>query len=533
MLFNMVIKAFIDWMVKGAVEGWKATCKIALQAGNITDNQWDAASQMVGHLGGLMMFVCIITAAVNIVRMVIRKRTDLAVLVFSQAILSWPLTMISMWLIVRINNIAAQVTGAILNMDFSQDVADYKMPDLKDTTINAASGVFGPALMVIFLLLIVLSMVSIVVCMAARDFLLLMSVSFISVQFMNIVDRQFDSIRRYFYFMLGLILYQPVCASLIWLTGELMKRSGSDNALTFVMALVGMAMSSVAPWVLIRKLMPSLGPEKSGLDAASRSAEGTAKTTKDTVEKVGGMVASAVTGAKLPSTGGAGKAAGLLGSLGGKQSKGKDGTDPGIVSVDTRPGKGGGGPETGQAPQPETPIGPMPEQGDENQVKAPGAIPDMRSQGRKGMQRLADAARGAAEQQRRAGEKTEANNPDGSEEEPPTPESALPPDSPVKTTASRTPYLEPGMGSGLRVDQPTAPAPDGDAPAAPGAEQDGPVIPGSQADPPLAAPPEPGGGSAPILPSTGPAGRQTGAEGVGGVAPTKGTADVQVDQDEQ
>lgn len=532
MLFNMVIKAFIDWMVKGAVEGWKTTCKIALQAGNITDNQWDAATQMVGHLGGLMMLVCIITAAVNIVRMVIRKRTDLAVLVFSQALLSWPLTMISMWLIVRINGIAAKVTASILNLNFSGNMADYKMPELKDSTITAASGVFGPVLMVVFLLLIVLSMVSIVVCMAARDFLLLMSVSFISVQFMNIVERQFDSIKRYFYFLLGLILYQPVCASLIWLTGELMKRSGGDNALTFVMALVGMALSSVAPWVLIRKLMPSLGPEQSGINAASRSAEGAAKTTKDTVEKVGGMVASAVTGAKLPSTGGGGKGGAVLGSLGSKTEKGQAGTDQGIVSVDTKPGKEGGTSEGGQSRQTETPMGPLQEEGNDDQVKVPGAVPDMRSQGRKGMQRLAAAARGAAEQQRAAGEKAEENNPDESEEQP-APESALPPESPVKAASSKSSYLEPGMGSGLIVDQPLAPNSEAGGQGPAGVEPVGPVVSGSRPDPPLQAPPDSVGGSAPILPSTGPAGRQTGAEGVGGVAPTKGTADVQVDQDEQ
>lgn len=512
-MFDIFIKAFLNWLVQGAVEGWKTTCKFALQAGNITDNQWDAATQMVGHLGGVMLMVCIITAAVNIVRMVTRKRFDLAVLVFSQAILSWPLTMISQWLLARIETIAASVTGSILNMDFSGAGAEYSMVELSKGAVTSATTAFGPVLMVLFLLLILLSMVSIVICMAARDFLLLMSVSFISVQFMNIVEGQLNSIKRYFYFVLGLILYQPVCASMIWLTGELMKRSGGDNALTFIMALVGMGLSSVAPWVLIRKILPVFGPARTGLDAAARNAEGTVKTTKAVTEKAASVAASAVGGGKAPVPSAVGKGAGLLGSFGGKKN-GPGGGAPGVVSVDTKPDRQGPGQGN------ETPPQPQPQQEDPGKPKASSAVPDMRRQGKEGLERLAAAARTAANERKKAAAPDD-RRPVEPEEDPPAPVSALPTTDPIKGSKLGPSAKDHGTDGGLSVDPP--PAPDDRRPVEPPSGKN--HLPPEQ--------PAVDGGAAPALPDIGSAASRNGAEGVGGVAPAKGSSDIRVDKPEQ
>lgn len=316
-MIGMLMNGLIDWLVTGCVEGWKWACKMALQAGALTDGQWSAAGEIVGKLGGIMAYVTIICAAVSITWNAVRGRFGDILIVTFQAIFSWTLSMSGLYVLIQANNIAGEVTGRVLGVDLSKGDQEISMPELTSASIK---GVGIPAALLLFMLLLtVVAACSIILCMAARSFLLIVAVMFLPVAIMRPrgFDGFMDEVREYGGWVLGIILYQPVCAMLIAAVGALMQHSGQDNPMTFFTAVVGMIGASVCPWVIISKLLHIL-PGSKGLQDTSQSAKATTDAAKETI-KVGVEVASAVAagGASMAAPAGVGAGAGMVGSGGG------------------------------------------------------------------------------------------------------------------------------------------------------------------------------------------------------------------------
>ena len=68
MVFNTMIGAFLDWVLQGAVDAWKQTCAMALQAGVITSGQWTVAGNIIGKVAGVVLFVVFLSAGYAIAR---------------------------------------------------------------------------------------------------------------------------------------------------------------------------------------------------------------------------------------------------------------------------------------------------------------------------------------------------------------------------------------------------------------------------------------------------------------------------------
>ena len=342
-MVGMLMNGLIDWLVNGCVEGWKWACKMALQAGALTDGQWSAAGEIVGKLGGIMAYVTIICAAVSITWNAVRGRFGDMLIVVFQAVFSWTISMSGLYVLIQANNIAGEVTGRVLGVDLSKGDQEIAMPELTSASIK---GVGIPAALLLFMLLLtVVAACSIILCMAARSFLLIVGVIFLPVAIMRPrgFDGFVDEIKEYGGWILGIILYQPVCAILIAATGKLMQYSGQDNPMTFFSAVVGMIGSSVCPWLIIRKLLHVL-PGSKGLQATSESAKAITDAAKETV-KVGVEVASAVAtgGASMAASAGAGTGAGAgIGGGGGGGSMPKvDPTSTPPAAPATGPGQPG------------------------------------------------------------------------------------------------------------------------------------------------------------------------------------------------
>lgn len=313
-MFTLLVNGLLDWMVDGAVEGWKTACKYALQAGVVTDGQWSTVNDVVGKLGGVLMVITVACAFVGIAMRAWRKDFGGMFLVAAQAMFAWPLTLMTLWVLVQVSNMATSMTDKVLGVDLTKGNQTFNLPDLKASSIK---GAFAGPLMLIMLLIVLLASASIICCMAARSFLLIVAACFVGMAWMVITGKTLDRVAKYASWTLGIILYQPICAILIYLTGQLMKTSGADNPMTFVTALVGMFLASVCPWVIIGKITHIL-PGGAGVAQAADSGEKTVDTVKDTVEKVvsaGAQVAADVAtgtaGAALPAGGAGGGEAGL------------------------------------------------------------------------------------------------------------------------------------------------------------------------------------------------------------------------------
>lgn len=310
----MLMNGLIDWLVNGCVEGWKWACKMALQAGALTDGQWEAAGEIVGKLGGVMAYVTLICAAVSITWNAVRgKFGDILIVVF-QAVFSWAVAMSGLYVLIQANNIAGEVTGRVLGVDLSKGDQEISMPELTSASIKGV-GIPGP-LLLFMLLLTVLASGAIILCMAARSYLLIVGVSFLPVALMRpgSAGNYIEEVKEYGGWVLGIILYQPVCAILIAIAGKLMTHSGQDNPMTFFTAVVSMLLSSVFPWAIIRKLLHAL-PGARGIADTADAGQKTTETAKETV-KAGVEVAGVV------ATGGAGMAAGAAGGAGGVEAAG-------------------------------------------------------------------------------------------------------------------------------------------------------------------------------------------------------------------
>lgn len=319
MTFNPLdpLGSILDWMLQGAVDAWKQASKFALQAGAINDDQWKAASDIVGKLSGVMLFVVIVSAAFTIIKAAVAGRFADMFKALGQAIFAWPLTLAVLYVIIQVNTMATALTGKILNVDLSKPDVQIGIPDLN---ADAAKAAFAAPLMLVFLIIILLGAASIVICMAARAFLLVLAVCLLPFGTMNIgFSASWATMKRYLGWIIGIIIYQPLVAIMLTITGQLMKASGDSSPLAFIEAMVGMILTSVSPWVVIRKVIQIL-PVQHGVSAAANTGQQAVQTTKEVAQKaveVGAQVAGAV------ATGGASLAggAGALGKTGGLMSK--------------------------------------------------------------------------------------------------------------------------------------------------------------------------------------------------------------------
>jgi hypothetical protein len=321
-MFGVIINALLDWMIDGAVESWKTACKFALQAGVTTEGQWSAVNGVIGHLGGVMAVIAIGFGAVGVAKRAWRKEFGNMVLVAAQTVFAWPLSMIVLWASVQLSNMATSLTSKVLSVDLSKGDQNLSLPDLSASTIK---GAFSGPLLLLLMILLILSSASLIIAMAARNFLFLLAVCFVSMAWLVVSDRQFEQALRYGGWIAGIILYQPVCAVLISLTGQLMKDSG-DTPLSFITAVVGMFLSGVMPWVLVGKIA-HLIPGSVGIEAAASTNQATTQATVEVTEKA---VSAAATVAQGLATGGATTIGGAGGAGGGAAG--------GFVPVVDRPG---------------------------------------------------------------------------------------------------------------------------------------------------------------------------------------------------
>ncbi|MCI1218500.1 hypothetical protein [Bifidobacterium crudilactis] len=314
MSFNLLdpLGSLLDWLLDGAVDAWSQACRYALGAAGVTSGQWATASDLVGKTAGVMLYVAIGSAVFAIVKAAASGRFGMMFLALCRAAAAWPITLAALYVAVQVDAMATVVTGRILGVDLSRPNVEISLPNL---STSAAKASLAAPLMLIFALIILLGAASIICCMAARTFLLILAVSLVcfGTMIMGASD-MWRNLQRWSSWVVGIILYQPLVALIVYLTGQLMKNGGSDSTMGFVTAMVGMVLASVCPWVIIRRIITVL-PAAHGVAETASAGRRTAATVKDVTVKAasaGAQVVSAVAtgGASLA----AGGAAGMTGA---------------------------------------------------------------------------------------------------------------------------------------------------------------------------------------------------------------------------
>ena len=247
----MAINALLDWMIDGAVKAWETACKLALQAGSMNANQWQVVSDTVGKVSLPMLLLTVIFAVIAMIRELIAGNIGNVWIVFFRSILAWPLTLFSIWLAVTVSNLATSMTGKILNVDMTGGSGEISLPRVDKPNLTNLMTLLGGLLMLFMILLMIVGACSIILCMAARTFMLIIILSFAGVAFMYLNDASSRIARRYVKYVIGIILYQPLCAVFIYITGRLMSVDGMSNPISFFTGVVGMILASVMPWVLV------------------------------------------------------------------------------------------------------------------------------------------------------------------------------------------------------------------------------------------------------------------------------------------
>lgn len=307
--------SLVDWMTDAAVEGWRKSVSWTLGAGGLGDAQWAVAGGTLNRIAGVMAFVAVGVGAVGVVRSMFSRSVGDTILAAGKTVLAWPLTAATATVVVRAVSLSDKLTSKVLGSDGI---------DLPNLDSGAPTAAFGTGMILFIDLVIVLGSVVMLIMVAVRTFLLILGVSFLPAVAMLLGWKALSGAwRRWGSWMTGVILMQPVMAVIVFLCSQLMKAAGTDNPMSFLVAAVGVILSSVFPWTLVKVVGEFLPAGRSMSMAAMKGQAAVAKTGEvaGTVAKAGMAVASggmsmAAMGAGAKAAGGAASAGDMTGALG-------------------------------------------------------------------------------------------------------------------------------------------------------------------------------------------------------------------------
>lgn len=325
MVVSFFLNGIVDWFVDGAVKMWQVAASFALSSGGMGDAEWQISFTIVNKLAGIMGFIAVGLGFIGLIQAMIRGRLGDTIGVFFKVLVAWPLTVTLVTLVVWLEGVITDVTARILSWGFGED--KIEVPGIQANQIGESLP--GGVVMALFLaILMIIGSLVLALMMAARTFLLILGVGFAPVPMMSLGwSKMRAGLSHWGSWITGVLLFKPVCAIIIAITGKMMEAASESNFLfAYLSAIVGMVLASVFPWTLV-KVVAQFLPGETGLRTASEGGKATVEKAKEAGEKVAGAAITIGTmgmaaGAGMAGAGGAvGKAgAGTSGSsgLGGK-----------------------------------------------------------------------------------------------------------------------------------------------------------------------------------------------------------------------
>lgn len=324
----------IKWLekkfIESAVDVYKQTARIALSSGDVSTSQWDISLDTANHIAGVMAFVAIACGIYAIVKAMLKGSIGDAITSIFLTLMAWPITVILITFVMSALSVEKDVTSRILAWSYSSDSIKID---------NIASGGASVIWVMILCMICIIGSCFLSITMIGRAFLLILAVAFAPIAIMLIpLNSLRSSVRQWASFITGVILYKPLVAILVYLSGQLCLTIG-DSVNCLMMVTFAVYVSIFCPWVLVRIVDKVLGVGSSGLNTMATSQQKTGKAVEDTV-KLAASVAVAV------ATGGASAAAGGLAAggmaAGGMAAKAANGIGSVASMLDSKiPGTGG------------------------------------------------------------------------------------------------------------------------------------------------------------------------------------------------
>ena len=295
------------WLLNAAVSAWKITCGMALNAGSLSQTQWATTFIVVNKIAGIMGFVAVAVGGVGVVQAAFKGSLGDVVSTVFRTIVAWPMTVILITVSWHALAVEGSVTSTILTFAFG----DKKIPNIElDPKIPIDAGINIGVVAVIAVLLLVGSLVMLLV-MIARSFLIMLAIAFAPVVIMtNSWSSLRPALTKWGSFMAGLVLFKPVVAIIIYMTGTMIQAAPSGDMMSYYVGIVGMVLASVLPWKLVGVVSTFL-PGAMGLNQAAASGQATVSGVVDTAKTAAAIGVGVATGGASM----AGGFGGLTGSL--------------------------------------------------------------------------------------------------------------------------------------------------------------------------------------------------------------------------
>lgn len=331
------LDSLVEWVYDSAISAFETVIGMVLDTGGLSDADVVSANIGMNQIAGLSAFICVGVSTYAIVRLMLAGRLAEIFAVAGKALMAWPLTVIVATLVVKGCDIADEVTALIMSGVAEGEYAEDPAGALADI----------PGLLLWLALLLLLGSGSLMLVMAARDYLLVLAIVLVSVPVMlNGWEATKPLLRKYGSWVLGLIIFQPLVAVMTSISLTMMDRA--DGGMQLLVAVVGCLLACVFPWVLVKQVAQFM-PGSSGLVAAANAGRAAVTATVSTVASMMAMGASAagmIGGAAGAAGQGAGAAAGGgKGALG--SSSGSFDASAGKPTASGSPASSGSGSDAG------------------------------------------------------------------------------------------------------------------------------------------------------------------------------------------
>ncbi len=318
-IIKNILNTICQWIISSALQTYNWMLSWVLSNSSLGMRQWWAIIPSINNVSGLMGFVSLIPAAIGVIKGAFKGSLGDVLRSLFWLIISFPVTVVSLWMGIVLSNGANTLTIKILHSPVTGGwVANSNsFGDLqKDTYLLALTALLVIILFVgiIFVILAVLMRNLVVLLLAAAAPLALMSQS-------DPAMRPF--FKKWLYTYIGAILYLPFMAFILYVSQNIMNTSVSTAAVGT--GLIGCLMAVFSPWVLI-KWVSQITPFESGANLVGEAAaHGTsaAKRVGKAVLEIG--TAALTGGASLLAGAGAAGVTGAAKSLGAAGKAGKAG----------------------------------------------------------------------------------------------------------------------------------------------------------------------------------------------------------------
>lgn len=246
-------------------------------AGTLDVNEWQVALDMTSRWAMILLIVVAVLMVVQMSLSALQGNVTGAVSAFFKGIMTWPITIIAVWLAVGLTTVSDDLTVRLMNAGSDSasgvfgglfDVIDSMFGSKTLFAGDGKAGVLVALMIITFIASLFLSFM-----LAFRNFALICLVGFAPLAFMAMPLQAGRAwVPKWAQAVVALILAKPIAGGMLVLGVELAK--GSSDLWQWMVAMVAMAMASFAPVITLR-LFSFMGADA----AASYGGQGAAVVT--------------------------------------------------------------------------------------------------------------------------------------------------------------------------------------------------------------------------------------------------------------